>query len=171
MRSSRSLVSGIILTLWYLTISGGCASGPGVGSRAPSFTAIDDNGREASLAAYEDKVLVLYFWATWCAPCVISGPAMQSLYEHYRDEPRIAVIGVHYDNKGDPEGYKARDGYKYDIIADGGGVAASYGIKKIPSFVIVGIDGVVLYNQVGFAEGDEKEFERIIDAHLNSSDG
>jgi len=29
---------------------------------------MDDNGRDVSLATYEDKVLVLYFWDTWCTP-------------------------------------------------------------------------------------------------------
>jgi thiol-disulfide isomerase/thioredoxin len=137
-----------------------------VGSRAPSFAAVDDEGREISTAVYEGKVLVVYFWSTWCAPCVVSGPAMESLQEHYRDEPRVAVLGVHYDNRGDPVDYMKRHGYTYDIVPDGRVIVAGYGIKKIPSIVVVGTDGKVLHNQVGFADGDEDELIRVIDAHL-----
>ena len=146
----------------------GCASGPKVGSRAPSFEAVDDAGRDISLAGYGGKVVVMYFWATWCAPCVVSGPAMQELHERYRRNPDVVVVGVHYDDRGDPGGYMKKNGYTFECIPDGTDVVARYGIKKIPSFVIVGSDGVVLHNQVGFAAGDEKQFERLIDAHLGS---
>ena len=106
----------------FLVIAAGCASGPGVGSPAPLFEAADDSGAELTLEQYTDKVVVLYFWATWCAPCVVSGPAVQGLHEHYIDD----------------------------------------------QFVIVGKDGRVIHNQVGFAEGDEEKFEALIDAQLGA---
>jgi peroxiredoxin len=159
-------VAGFFLVLWCLMVTGGCASGPKVGSRAPSFSAIGDNGEEISLAKYEGKVLVLYFWATWCAPCAVSGPAMQTLQDRYGERSDVALVGVHYDNQEDPEAYNGRHGYTYDIVADGRNIVADYGIKKIPSFVIIGPDGTVLFNQVGFANGDEKEFEHIIESQF-----
>ena len=43
----------------------GCASAPSVGSDAPDFTATDSTGATVNLAAYEEKVLILDFWAVW----------------------------------------------------------------------------------------------------------
>jgi peroxiredoxin len=151
-----------------LVMSLGCASGPKAGSRAPSFEAVDGAGRSVTLASFEGKVVVMYFWATWCAPCVYSGPAMQDLHERYRKNTDVVVVGVHYDDRGDPIAHKNKNRFTYEIIPDGQEVVASYGVKKIPSFVIVGADGVVLHNQVGYADGDEKKFEEIIDIHLEA---
>jgi peroxiredoxin len=152
-----------------LVLSLGCASGPKVGSRAPSFEAVDDAGHDVSLAGYEGKVVVMYFWATWCAPCAVSGPAVQKLHARYSQNADVVVVGVHYDNKGDPAAHNEKNGYTFEIIPDGREVVARYGIKKIPSFVIVGADGVVLRSQVGYSGGDEQEFERIIDTHLDAN--
>ena len=152
-----------------LVLSLGCASGPKVGSRAPSFEAVDDAGHDVSLAGYAGKVVVMYFWATWCAPCVVSGPAMQELHARFSQNPDVVVVGVHYDNKGDPVVYNQKNGYTFDNIPDGREVVARYGIKKIPSFVIVGTEGTVLHNQVGYSDGDKREFERIIDTHLDAN--
>jgi thiol-disulfide isomerase/thioredoxin len=122
-----------------------------------------------SLADYDGKVVVLYFWATWCAPCAISGPAIQDLHVRYGHNGKAAVVGVHYDDRGDAVGYQKKQGYTFDVIPDGRDVVSKFGIKKIPSFVIVGDDGTVLLNQIGFVEGDEVEFERVINAHIESS--
>ena len=42
-----------------------CSQAPPVGTRAPAFTALDMQGDTVSLAAFEDKVLILDFWAVW----------------------------------------------------------------------------------------------------------
>jgi len=94
---------------------------------------------------------------------------MQTLHEHYRDNANVAVIGVHYDDKGDVAAFVTKSGHTFEIVPDGRGVVSEYGIKKIPSFVIVGTDGDVILNQVGFAEGDEDKFRSLIDANLNAN--
>jgi hypothetical protein len=42
-----------------------CSQGPPVGTAAPAFSAVDAHGDAVSLAAYDDKVLILDFWAVW----------------------------------------------------------------------------------------------------------
>ena len=51
--------------LVFLVLIAGCASGPPVGSTAPDFAAADTAGNPVSLAAYENSVLILDFWAVW----------------------------------------------------------------------------------------------------------
>jgi len=132
---------------------------------------LDGTGSEVSLADYDGKVVVLYFWATWCAPCAVSGPAIQDLHVRYSRNGDAAVVGVHYDDRGDAVAYQKKQGYTFDVIPDGRDVVSRFGIKKIPTFVIVGGDGTVLLSQIGFAVGDEVEFESVIDAHIEASSG
>lgn len=56
MRLRRRIKVGVLLMLLCLVITVGCASGPGVGSRAPSFSAINGSGGDISFANYEAMV-------------------------------------------------------------------------------------------------------------------
>jgi thiol-disulfide isomerase/thioredoxin len=146
----------------------GCASGPRIGSLAPAFTSVDLAGRPVASQDSDGNVLVLYFWATWCAPCAVSGPGMQRIHQRYQSDGRVSVIGVHYDDKGNPEEYTSGHGYGFTVIPRGGEVVRAYGIKKIPAIVVVGRGGTVLHNQVGYGEGDDETIAALIDAHLRS---
>src|SRR5205823_2100118 len=66
---------------------------------APGFTLKDLNGQSVNLDDYKGKVVLLDFWATWCAPCVASMPELQRLHARYA--PRgFAVIGIALMKKG-----------------------------------------------------------------------
>jgi cytochrome c biogenesis protein CcmG/thiol:disulfide interchange protein DsbE len=168
-RAARAVTWVVVAAYCCFLLSAGCASGPRTGSRAPAFDAVDDSGSPVSFAKYDGKVMVLYFWATWCAPCAISGPELQSLHERYESNPNVVVLGVHYDNRGDAAAYQARHGYTFDIIPDGRGMVSGYGIKKIPYIVIVGADGAIILSQVGFSQGDVRKFEASIETHLSEN--
>lgn len=55
------------------------------------FTSVD--GREVDLATLRGKVVLVDFWATWCAPCVAKLPELQDLYARYRDHG-LEIVGV-----------------------------------------------------------------------------
>jgi peroxiredoxin len=57
------------------------------------FTLRDIAGNEVTLADYSGHVIVLDFWATWCAPCRVAIPDLVELYERYRDRGFV-VLGV-----------------------------------------------------------------------------
>ncbi len=68
--------------------------------RAPDFT-VSDGTTTVHLASYRGKVVLLNFWATWCAPCVAETPSLQQLHH---DMPGLQIIGVSVDD--DPSAYK-----------------------------------------------------------------
>jgi peroxiredoxin len=122
---------------------------------------LDPDGRSVSLDDYHGKTVVLYFWAVWCPPCVTSGPEIQDLHEEFGQKD-VAVIGVHFDDDGDPVRYMADHGYTFGLIPNGTTLVKAYGINKIPQIVIVGRDGTVLHRQVGFAEGDGERIAALL---------
>jgi thiol-disulfide isomerase/thioredoxin len=88
--------------LTTLTIIPGCDRGARpaqTGKVAPDFT-VSDGYTSVHLANYRGKVVLLNFWATWCAPCVQELP---SLLQFHRDNPDVAVIAVSIDE--DPSAY------------------------------------------------------------------
>ena len=63
--------------------------------QAPSFTLKDIRGRHARLSDYKGKVLLINFWATWCAPCQAEMPALVELQKEYQARG-LQIIGVTY---------------------------------------------------------------------------
>ena len=70
------------------------------GDRAPGFELADDGGIGVSLGDYAGKVVLLNFWATWCAPCVREIPSLNRLYERFADKGFV-VLAVSVDEDGE----------------------------------------------------------------------
>ncbi|MFP4323977.1 MAG: TlpA disulfide reductase family protein, partial [Anaerolineales bacterium] len=59
---------------------------PRPGAPAPDFELMTLGGEPVSLAELRGQAVVINLWATWCPPCRAEMPAMQRVYEDYRDE-------------------------------------------------------------------------------------
>jgi thiol-disulfide isomerase/thioredoxin len=82
--------------LLSLLLAGGCDRGDHprqIGRPAPDFT-ITDGERSLQLSNYRGKVVLLNFWASWCAPCVEEIPSLNQLQ---RQMPQLLVLGVDVD--------------------------------------------------------------------------
>jgi peroxiredoxin len=62
------------------------------------FTVKDLNGTNVSLASFKGKVIVLDFWATWCAPCKAEIPGFVELQDAYGSQG-LQMVGVSVDDK------------------------------------------------------------------------
>jgi thiol-disulfide isomerase/thioredoxin len=69
-----------------------------VGSAAPEFTFIDLDGVSHRLSDFRGRVVLLVFWATWCAPCRAEAPTIAKVYELFKDQG-LVVVGM---NANDP---------------------------------------------------------------------
>ncbi len=64
-----------------------------IGSKAADFNLVDLEGNEVTLDTYEDKVILLNFWATWCPPCRVEIPDFIEMYDKYKDQG-LVILGV-----------------------------------------------------------------------------
>jgi peroxiredoxin len=65
--------------------------------KAPEFARTDLNGRNLDLASFRGKVVVLDFWATWCAPCQVEMPAFVQWQRQYGPQG-LQIIGISMDD-------------------------------------------------------------------------
>ena len=73
-----------------------------VGYFAPRFTLKNLKGNYEGLENYRGQVVVLNFWATWCAPCRVEMPSFEKLYRRYRSEG-VSVLAVTLDKNAKPK--------------------------------------------------------------------
>jgi len=93
---------------------------------------------ERSLASLRGKVVVLNFWASWCEPCALEAPLLESA-QRSLERHDATVLGVTYlDASPDSEGFVRRYHLTYPVLRDTtGDFAHSYGTDQLPeSFVI-----------------------------------
>jgi len=86
-----------ILIAALLTLLCGVAAAMKVGDTAPDFTRIDLNGRPLRLADYRGQLVLLNFWATWCAPCREELPVFERWQKVY-GRRGLRVIGISMDD-------------------------------------------------------------------------
>ncbi|TFW30647.1 TlpA family protein disulfide reductase [Duganella callida] len=139
------------------------------GASAPSFDLQGPAGA-VKLAALQGKVVYVDFWASWCGPCRQSFPWMNEMQAKYGARG-LQIVGVNVDARSeDAKQFLAQVPAKFTIAFDPqGGTPRSYGIKGMPSSVLIGPDGKVLMAHSGFRDGDRAELEAKIQAALGGA--
>ena len=116
-----------------------------VGDSAPDFSVTADNGRTVSLNSFGGKVLVLNFWATWCAPCIEELPSLDRFQREFASSG-VVVLGVSVDK--DEKAYKrflSRVNVAFLTTRDPDNkINAEYGTFKFPETYIINRDGKVV---------------------------
>jgi len=120
------------------------------------------------LAQYRGKVVYLDFWASWCGPCRLSFPYMQRLSASYAAKP-FALIAVNVDHsKERADAFLAQFGPNIHVVYDPDGhLALKYGVREMPTSVVIDKTGRVRFTHDGFYEAQEAVYEDHIMRLLN----
>ena len=70
------------------------------------------------LSQWKGKTLVVYFWATWCKPCITEIPHLMKLYDKYRSRD-VVIVGIAVDNADKVEKFTKEHGISYPIVYGG----------------------------------------------------
>ena len=127
---------------------------PKVGDQPPDFLGRTDAGEDVRVSAQAGKVVVVSFWASWCAPCRKELPILENL-QRAAGPGRIKVVAVNIDESlwDFKKIQKALKDATLTLVYDkGGAVAKSYGVKVIPNMTLIGRDGRVAHAHVGYGE-------------------
>lgn len=121
---------------------------------APPFTLTTLDGRSVSLDSLEGKVVLLDFWATWCAPCREALPHMRQIAKKFQEQP-LVILSVSLD--GDEQKWKdfvQKNGMTWPQYRDGGftgPISRLFGVQAIPHTFTIDADGVLQDEHVGDA--------------------
>jgi cytochrome c biogenesis protein CcmG/thiol:disulfide interchange protein DsbE len=148
--STRNRVAGVLIA--------------GLMALSPLLAADTD---QLDLDQYHGKIVVLDFWASWCVPCRRSFPWMNSMQEKYGDDG-LVIIAVNVDNEAaDAAAFLQEYPAKFEIVYDNDRqLVRDYAIEAMPSSFLIGRDGNVIGNHLGFKTAKTEEYEAAIVAAL-----
>jgi len=121
-------------------------------------------GQQAfNAAVYAGKVLYLDFWASWCAPCLLSFPYMNHLVATF-DNAAFALVAVNVDHdRVSADDFVRRMGHAPPIIFDARGtIAAHYHVQTMPTSLLFGRDGLLRFTHQGFEENQIPTYDQHI---------
>lgn len=155
MGSWRRVVT--LLAILALTLVACRAEDPGdpqginQGNRARDFALETLDGTQVSLKDHEGKVVLINFWATWCAPCKAEIPDIQAAYDRYRDEGFV-VLGVSVEEPREVvKPFVDALGVTYPVLLDEKGqVMKTYRALGLPMSTIVDPEGVIQVRHIGY---------------------
>lgn len=114
-----------------------------IGKEAAAFKLKDLDGREVSSQALRGRVVLLDFWATWCAPCLIELPSIEKVHREFKDQGLI-VLGVNDEAPETARAFMKEKNYTFTTLVDAGReVAQRYEVEAIPQVLVIGKDGKV----------------------------
>jgi thiol-disulfide isomerase/thioredoxin len=127
-----------------------------------NLTVKDVAGKNVRLSAYKGQVVLINFWATWCAPCKTEIPWLVELYRDYRQRGFV-VLGVSVDAEVHlikPFAAALKMSYPVLIGAGREDLSAAFGpFRGFPTTLLIARDGTVCVRHIGIATKTELERE------------
>ena len=137
------------------------------GTRAPAFTTRTLGGKPLSLRDLRGKVVLLDYWATWCGPCRMATPLLQSLHTQF-GKRGLAIVGMDMDDSRSASQIKPFLGamhVSYTVTASppaNFAAARAYKVSGIPSQYLIDRKGIVRWSQSGFSSTEGKDLPVLI---------
>ena len=137
----------------------------GTQAQLPSVLLKDMNGKvvDTKDLANEDRPVLISFFATWCKPCMRELTAIHDLYPDWQERYNLHIYIVSVDQGQDVQKVKPLvDGkaWEYDVLLDEDGeLKRAMNVQSIPHSFLIDKDGTIIFNHVGYTDGDEAEVE------------
>jgi thiol-disulfide isomerase/thioredoxin len=141
---------------------------PLLGKPAPAFATVNPEGKTVDLSNYLGKdVILLDFWATWCGPCILAMPEVAGVAKEFKDRGLVFyAVNVGEDPDTVKEFLKKN---KFDIpvaMDFERKIQDAFNAHGLPHTIIVGKDGRVQVDHIGYWRGFRKELAEQVDALL-----
>jgi thiol-disulfide isomerase/thioredoxin len=139
-------------------------------ARTPALSLEDLGHKVHTLEDYRGRVVLVNFWASWCAPCVVEMPGMQRLQEAMAGKPFTLLAVNVEESPGTVWKFAAKVRVQFPLLLDRDGQTASdWGIDIYPTSFLIDPQGRVQYVAYGPREWDAPEMIQAIEGLFGAS--
>jgi peroxiredoxin len=157
----------LVVPVLILALVAGCKPRPSTTPSAtnhpvaPEFSLIDISDQKLDLASYRGKVVLLDFWATWCAPCKTEIPHFIDMQNKYGPQG-LQIVGISLDDSAAPvRKFYAEQKMNYPVAVGDDKLAEAYGgVLGLPIAFVINREGRIIAKYTG--ETDAAVFEKEI---------
>ena len=127
------------------------------------FMLVDEDGNQKPFTDFEDKVVFINIWATWCPPCIAEMPDINALYHDMKDK-EIEFVMISLDD----EFQKAKDfvgkkEFDFPIYRLASPLPKVYESSAIPTTYVISPEGKIVVSKSGMAKYNTKKFKKFLE--------
>jgi thiol-disulfide isomerase/thioredoxin len=128
------------------------------GMVVPSIEYSDLSGKAWDLNHLKGKVVILNFWATWCAPCLEELPSLQT-FQDFSNSNDLLILTINVkETPSKIQEFVSRHGYTFPVIADRqGDISKKWGVKLFPTSIVMSTQGKPTWIVEGPVDWTSKE--------------
>ncbi len=156
---SIMLVSFVLL----FSVTTSYASSQKISGKAPNFTLKSRSGKNVKLSELRGQVVMINFWASWCAPCRKEMPLLQKIYKKYK-KLGFTLLGVNVEqNSAAAKNYLKDVKVSFPILFDTTNKTSKlYNVSAMPTTIIIDRSGNMRFIHKGYKAGYENSYKKQI---------
>ena len=156
----RKFISATALSIIVAFTAANAFAGVSKGKLPPDFSLKSMSGENIRLSEMRGKVVMINFWATWCAPCRKEMPLLNDIYNKHKNSGFV-LLGVNIDNTSKKAEKMAKKlGINFPILFDSSKkVSEAYSVSAMPFTIILDKGGKVRQIHKGYLPGYEKKYD------------
>ena len=137
--------------------------------KLPSIEVKTMEGKSINTAdiSNDGNPIIITFWATWCKPCIKEHDAINEEYEDWVDETGVKLYAISIDNARSSKRVMPTvngKGWEFDVLLDeNGDFKRAMNVNVPPHTFILNGEGLIVWQHVGYLEGDETEYIEIVE--------
>jgi peroxiredoxin len=140
-----------------------------IGDTAPAFSCNTIDGKVIDISKLHGKIVMINFFATWCPPCNKELPVLQkNIWDKYKNNKDFAllILGREHNEK-EVKDFVSKKGFTMPFAPDPKReIFKLYASQTIPRNVIVGKDGKIIFQSIGYTEEEFGKIEKILADNL-----
>ena len=128
-----------------------------------NFMLIDEEGNRKPFTDFEDKVVFINFWATWCPPCVAEMPDINALYQEMGDKG-IEFVMISFDDEFQKaKNFVGKKEFDFPIYQLASPLPKVYESSAIPTTYVISPEGKIVVSKSGMAKYNTKKFKKFLE--------
>lgn len=125
----------------------------------------NDFGDTVNVLDFQDKVIVINFWATWCPPCIAEMPSLEKLYLNYNQE--VLFLFITSENFEVTTKFKQKHDYQFPVFNTLSNVPSEFKVSSIPRTFIIDKNGRIVVDKSGTANWFSESFQEKLQILIN----